>query len=148
MIRRAMESDFEQILTVSKTVGLKKPKREMLQDVFLVEEQDGRVVGYVWAGVVESRVMAYADYLTVLPEARGASYRLSKALIHELQAMGVSQITCEVRLEQSPEAYLSYRIMNFLGMKLLKDAYSIFVGDIERGATEWEKHRSRRSYQP
>lgn len=145
MIRQAHLSDFEQIEEVSRKCGLKMPRREMLKDVFLVEEQDGHIVAFVWAGIVDSRVMAYADYLTVLPEAKGASYRLSKALTHELQARGVDQITCEVRLENNPSAYLSYRIMNFLGMKLLKDAYSIFVGDIERGASAWVKHQSRRN---
>lgn len=145
MIRQAIESDFAQIETVSRVCGLKMPRREMLKDIFLVEEWGGRIVAFLWAGVVTSGVMAYADYLTVLPEAKGASYRLCKALTQELQTRGVDQVTCEVRLENNPSAYLSYRIMNFLGMKLLKDAYSIFVGDIERGASEWVKHQSRRN---
>jgi N-acetylglutamate synthase-like GNAT family acetyltransferase len=95
MIRRAKRADLAQINQLLNTYGLSTIDRSFVnhRDVALVAEIDGKVVGFVWAGLMRQNKTAYIDYFTVSKELskQGVGHTLARETLTLFNKLGVER---------------------------------------------------------
>lgn len=139
MIRKAKIADLQKINELMQHYGLIPITEEMLQDVCLVSTRGDRIVGFIWGAVARSRFIAYVDYLTVHPDAKGDGLRLCKKIVEVLHKLKVKKFMSLLIENGSKHAKESKRLHDAILLEQHPVPFRLFLGECERMASKWAR---------
>lgn len=137
MIRKATVKDLPQINELMGFYHLMDVPEDMLKDVCLVSTRGEKIVGFIWGSVSRSRYLAYVDYLTVSPEAKGDAFRLCKKILAHFHKLKVKRIMTLVVEDGSDFSKQALRVNEKIDLVPHETLYRFFIGDAERMALKW-----------
>lgn len=137
MIRRAKLKDLDQINEMMDFYSLARIPAEVLKDLCLVSVRGQKVVGFIWSYFGKSKFIAYVDYLTVMPEAKGDGFRLSRAILKRFHRLQIKNVFTLVIQNGSDHSQQSFKINSRIGLTPHETPYHFFIGETERMAEQW-----------
>lgn len=132
LIRPCDLRDMKPINRLMESVGFSHIHSLMLQDPNIGAFDNDECFGFIWAGVTESRYLAYVDFLAVKPGTSGIGTRITQEMWSLLETMGVCRVMSTVKYSGTENEEKSLQLNAKLGMYPLAKAYHLCIGDMER----------------
>ena len=126
-VREAKTNDVAEINELTEQYGWEPVDDRWMDDVALVAELDGKIVGFVWAMVSKSLRVAYIDYLAADPKTKRVGSILGSAIMERLETLGVERIFSVVCLDGSEFSAKSSAVNLRNGLSLVENPYVLFV---------------------
>lgn len=108
MIRRATTSDLAQIHALNIEYALESMPEAFInnRDICLVAEDAGKIVGYIWAGLMARNTFAYVCGFVVRPDysKSGTGQKLALELLRIARMKGVQSFVAAVRQNEYHDA--------------------------------------------
>jgi len=129
--------------------GLERISSKMIKDLCLVAiRPDGKVVGFIWAMVSQSKEMSYVDYFAVDKEHRGLSVRLIKAMISEAFEMGIKRVFSMIPDNGSLDSLSAFKINCAIGLMPRQTKYHLFDSKVESLGGLWANRENKKTLTP
>lgn len=97
----------------------------------VIELKDGKVIGFIWMGLMAEGTIGYIDKFVVHPDyrAQGVGYKLAQSLLECAKELGVKEVFGYIKQDENHDA----SGMNALKMALASDkgSYTHVFGQIE-----------------
>lgn len=104
MIRRATPSDLPSLHVLTTKYGLESVSDDFVntRDICLVFEEDSRIKGYIWAGLMARNTFAYVCGFVVDPQfaKQRIGERLAKELLRVARMKGVKSFVATIKQDK------------------------------------------------
>lgn len=140
-IRQAKLSDIYKINLLIEDYRLKAIDANFIndKDLSIVCEQDNRIVGFVWGGVMANQSLVFIDYLTV--DRMLANTNIGHRMVKELLKLGKER-GCQIAITNilmNKYYYRSKGIAERIGMVKVPHKCALLLGDINHMFNKMEK---------
>jgi hypothetical protein len=131
-IRHCTHQDIKSINELMSSVHFAHINPHMINDTTLGAFDGSECFGFIWAGITESKFLAYVDFMAVKPGTSGIGTRLTQQMWSHLDSLGVIKVMSVVEYSGTDNEEKCLQLNAKLGMTPLAKPYHFCIGDIER----------------
>lgn len=130
LIRRGNKDDFDRVNKLLRESELFPIYIEQLDDVCLVAEENGEIVGFIWSMVSTGNKIAYIDHFAVKSTHRGLGPKLATSILSLGKDIGVEDVITYVPDHGLPNDLGAFKINFAIGLVPQRVRYHCFTGKL------------------